>query len=496
MSRAVSRVMLVAAAAAALSAPAAHGATGNIFTFAGTGSAAFGGDGGLATSAAINNAADIAIAPDGSVMISDTGNHRLRRVAQDGMITTFAGTGFGGGFTGDDVPATTTKLNIPASLVVAADGTVVFADLLNHRVRKVSPAGIITTLAGTGTAGTAGDGGPATSAQLSSPTGLALAIDGSVLFAEIGPGTDRVRKVSPGGIITTLAGTGVAGYSGDGGPATSAQLQTPRGLAVESDGSVLIADVDNHRVRRVSPGGTITTLAGTGTLGFSGDGGPSTTAQLHRPSGLAVEADGSVLIADFNNHRVRRVSPGGTITTLAGTGTAGFSGDGGSPAAAKLNFPTEVAVAADGSVLISETGNDRVRRIGAASIVGPPPPPVPSPTSVPQPPAVPKAPTPSTATLPAVTTASVVTFPSTKACVSRRRFRIRLRSPKGAKLKEAVVSVNGKRVQVVKGKRLTAPVDLRGLPKGRFSVKIAVTLVDGRKASGTRRYRTCAPKRG
>nr|HMS62917.1 hypothetical protein [Solirubrobacteraceae bacterium] len=460
-----------------------------------TGSAAFSGDGGLATSAAINNAADIAVAPDGGVIISDTGNHRLRRVAPDGTITTFAGTGSGGGFTGDDVPATTTKLNLPASLAVKTDGTVVFADLSNHRVRKVSPAGIITTVAGTGTAGTAGDGGPATSAQLNQPTGVALALDGSVLFAEIGAGTDRVRRVSPGGTITTLAGTGVAGDSGDGGPAVNAQLQTPRGLAVESDGSVLIADVDNHRIRRVSPGGTITTLAGTGTLGFSGDGGPSTTAQLYRPSGVAVETDGSVLIADFNNHRVRRVSPGGTITTVAGTGTAGFSGDGGSPASAKLNFPTEVAVGADGAVLITETGNDRVRRIGAAPAVGPPPAPVPSAPSVPQPPATPGASAPAAA-LPPVKVASVVTFPSAKACVSRRSFRIRLRSPKGGKLKEAIVSLNGKRVQVVKGKRLTAPVDLRGLPKGRFTVKIAVTLVDGRKVSGTRRYRTCAPKRG
>jgi hypothetical protein len=199
-------------------------------------------------------------------------------------------------------------------------------------------------------------------------------------------------------------------------------------------------------------------------------------------------------VADFNNHRVRRVSPGGTITTLAGTGTLGFSGDGGPPAAAKLNFPTEVAVEADGSVLITETGNDRVRRIGAAPVVGPPTPRPPSTPSDPQP-SVPPSPSTPSAALPAVKVASVVTFPSAKACVSRRSFRIRLRSPKGGKLKEAVVSLNGKRVQVVKGKRLTAPVDLRGLPKGRFTVKIAVTLVDGRKVSGTRRYRTCAPKR-
>jgi hypothetical protein len=196
----------------------------------------------------------------------------------------------------------------------------------------VAPAGAatdnISTLAGDGTFGFSGDGGPATAAQLNGPIGVAVAADGGILIADYL--NSRVRRVSPTGTITTIAGSGTYGFSGDGGPATAAQLTWPSGVAATA-GGLLIADPNNERVRRVSPDGTITTIAGTGTHGFSGDGGPATAAQLALPTGVAATADGGLLIADQNNERVRRVSPDGTITTIAGTGTAGFSGDGGRP---------------------------------------------------------------------------------------------------------------------------------------------------------------------
>jgi hypothetical protein len=249
-------------------------------------------------------------------------------------IFTVAGTGTPG-FSGDGGPATSAQLFRAADVAVTADGGFLIADNLNHRVRRVSPAGTITTVAGVGTAGFSGDGGSATDAQLNQPQGVAVTADGGFLIAD--SSNQRVRRVSPGGTITTVAGTGALGFSGDGGPATAADIGNPQGVAVTADGSFLIADSDNQRVRHVSPAGTITTVAGTGTEGFSGDGGPATAAELAFPSGVAVTAEGGFLITDFDNHRVRRVSPAGTITTVAGNGTQGFGGDGGPATAAQLN---------------------------------------------------------------------------------------------------------------------------------------------------------------
>ena len=242
-------------------------------------------------------------------------------IAATNNIFTVAGTG-SAGFSGDGGAATSAQLNFPTGVATTADGGFLIADQFNHRIRRVSPAGTITTVAGTGSAGFSGDGGAATSAQLNQPFGVAATADGGFLIAEFG--NHRIRRVSPAGTITTVAGTGSAGSSGDGGAATSAQLNQPFGVAATADGGFLIADFNNHRVRRVSPAGTITTVAGTGGPGFSGDGGAATGAQLNGPTGVAATADGGFLIADFDNHRVRRVSPGGTITTVAGSGGAGF----------------------------------------------------------------------------------------------------------------------------------------------------------------------------
>jgi ribosomal protein S11 len=360
--RGVWSVPLAFAALLLLWAPAAPAATNNIFTVAGTGTAGFSGDGGPAPAAGINMPSGVAATADGGFLIADTFNHRVRRVSPAGTITTVAGTG-AAGFSGDGGPAVAAELDSPDGVAATADGGFLIADTFNNRVRRVSPAGTITTVAGTGTAGFSGDGGPATAAELSAPVAVAATADGGFLIADAN--NNRVRRASPAGTITTVAGTGTAGFSGDGGPATAAEISDPEGVAATADGGFLIADTANNRVRRVSPAGTITTVAGTGTAGFSGDGGPAIAAELDSPEGVAATADGGFLIADTGNNRVRRVSPAGTITTVAGSGTAGFSGDGGPATAAELNGPNEVAATAEGGFLIADTANSRVRFVDA-----------------------------------------------------------------------------------------------------------------------------------
>jgi len=230
-------------------------------------------------------------------------------------------------------------------------------------VRKVSAGGVITRVAGTtGTAGSGGDNGPATDAQLSLPFGVAVTADGGFLITDLA--NHVVRKVSAAGVITRVAGTGTAGSGGDDGPATDAQLNNPQGIAVTADGGFLIADTFNRVVRLVSAGGVITRVAGTtGVVGSSGDDGSATDAQLNNLSGVAVTADGGFLIADPDNQVVRKVSAGGVITRVAGTGTTGSSGDDGPATDAQLNFPSRVAVTADGGFLIADTFNQVVRKV-------------------------------------------------------------------------------------------------------------------------------------
>jgi hypothetical protein len=368
--------VLAASAALAVGVAVASGGTNDISTAAGTGTAGFSGDDGPATAAQIGTPTAVAATADGGYLIADQGNSRVRRVSPAGVITTVAGNGTPG-FGGDDGLATSAQLNAPNGLAETADGGFLIADSNNNRVRKVSPAGIITTVAG---GGTGGDGGPATNAALAFPVGVAARADGSFLIGD--NDSHSVRQVDAGGTITTVAGTGSAGFGGDDGPATSAQLFSPAGVALMPDGGFLIADADNARVRRVSPGGTITTLAGTGSPGFAGDGGAATLAQLNNPLAAVPVAGGGVAIADTNNHRVRQVLADGTITTVAGTGTPGFAGDGGPAVAGQLNGPFWVALTTAGHLVIADTFNHRVRLIEGP----PPPPPPPLPPAPPQPP--------------------------------------------------------------------------------------------------------------
>ena len=333
-----------------------------IITAAGTGDF-FSGDGGPAILAGLDRPHGVAVGPDGSLYIA-TNDHRIRRVGPDGIITTVVGTG-NFGFSGDGGPATGARLSSPEHIAIASDGSLYIADHLNNRIRRVGPDGIITTVAGSGVFGVAGDGGPATQAQLTFPIGVAVGSDGSFYFSE--NANPVVRRVGPDGTITTFAGTGINGFAGDGGFATNAPLSHPGGLALGSDGSLYIADTNNNSVRRVGTDGIITTVAGTGPagFGFAGDGGPASQAKLNGPAGVAVASDGNLYIADNFNNRIRKVGPDGIITTVAGTGFAGFAGDGGLATQAWLNLPVPSGVAAgsDGSLYIADGANLRVRHL-------------------------------------------------------------------------------------------------------------------------------------
>jgi len=287
-----------------------------ITTVAGTGTAGDSGDDGLATSAKLKFPRGVAVDSDGSLYIADGDNHRVRKVTGD-VITTVAGTGTAGD-SGDDGLATSAQLNTPIGVAVDSDGSLYIGDCGSHRVRKVTKDGVITTVAGTGTAGDSGDDGLAIAAQLNGPHGVAVDSDGSLYIANYG--SHRVRKVTKDGVITTVGGTGTAGDKGDDGQATSAQLNQPIDVAVDSDGSLYIADCGNHRVRKVTKDGVITTVAGTGTAGDSGDNGQATAAKLSSPIGVAVDSDGSLYIANYHGYRVRKVTWDGVITTVVGTG--------------------------------------------------------------------------------------------------------------------------------------------------------------------------------
>ena len=353
----LSTAIVVSAGLAAV--PAAVAAPGDITTAAGTGTAGFSGDGGPATSAELNFSTGVAVDGSGNLYIGDANNCRVRKVDGSGTITTVAGAG-ACAFSGDGGPATSAGLE-PYGVAVDGSGNLYLADAGNQRVRKVDGSGTITTVAGTGTAGFSGDGGPATSAQLNFPVGVAVDGSGNLYIAD--STNNRVRKVDGSGTITTVAGTGTAGFSGDGGAAASAQLNQPLGVAVDGSGNLYIGDWNNHRVRKVDGSGTITTVAGTGTTGFSGDGGPATSAELIQPQGVAVDGSGNLYIPTPSQARVRMVNGSGTITTVAGTGTAGFSGDGGPATSAQLNSPGWAAVDGSGNLFIADSVNNRVRKV-------------------------------------------------------------------------------------------------------------------------------------
>ena len=319
----------------------------------------------------------IAFDAQGDVYFADAAGHVVREFSAVGVLTTVAGTGVQG-FGGDGGAATSAELDSPGGVAVDAAGNLYIADTHNQRVREVAAAtGAIATIAGAGVAGFAGDGGAATSAELDMPTALAVDAAGNVYVADMR--NHRVRRIAAGTrTISTVAGTGVQGFGGDGGPATAAELDSPDGLAVDSSGNLYIADTRNGRLRKVSAAtSTITTVAGAGAANgslqaFGGDGGAATAARFALPRGIALDSAGNVYVADSANHRVRRIAAGtGTISTVAGDGTEAFLGDGAPAVSASLDGPRAVAISPAGLLTLTDTENARVRQLDALPAPGP-----------------------------------------------------------------------------------------------------------------------------
>jgi sugar lactone lactonase YvrE len=335
---------------------------GLIYTVAGNGNYVFSGDGGPATNAGMDYPVAVAVDAAGELFIADWNHERVRKVDTNGIISTLAGDG-DYGYSGDGGAATNASLRSPDGVAVDAFGNVFIADQYNNRVRVVGTNGIITTVAGNGGSGYSGDGGAATNAMLDNATGVAVDSSGNLFFGD--RGNDVVRKVDTNGIITTVAGTGIYGYTGDGGPATNANMGEPYGIALDAAGDLFITDGDNDVIRKVDTNGIITTVAGNGEYGFSGDGGPATDATFQFPDGVAVNAAGDLFITDAFIDRVREVDGiTGTITTFAGSGAETFSDTNGVPAtSATFNEPDGVAVDAAGDVFIADAENDLIRKV-------------------------------------------------------------------------------------------------------------------------------------
>lgn len=336
-------------------------AAGVVTTFAGNGVEWFLGDGERATAAAFRLPGGAAEGPDGALYVADTNHERIRRVDPvTNVVSTYAGTGELG-FSGDGGPATEAELGDPWDVDVDGAGNVYVADYWNNRIRKISPAGIITTVAGNGTTQHSGDGGPATAAGMDHPT--AIDYHEGELFIAVG-GSRAIRKVDRNGIITTIAGKGYLPAS-DGTPASLVALKGPTDVAALPDGSVVFADAFDHRVLRIDFEGrvpVIEVVAGTGTAGFSGDGGAATEADFHYPWGLLPLPDGSLLVTDHNNHRIRRIDPEGIVTTVAGDGRDELAGDGGHPLQASFRGPTNLTMSRLGP-LVTDSANGRIRLV-------------------------------------------------------------------------------------------------------------------------------------
>ena len=333
-----------------------------INTVAGDGTAGYLGDSGPATTAELNGPYGLAIDNSGNLYIADPANNRIRKVALGtGIISTFAGNGTAG-YSGDNGPAASAELQLPVGVTLDGAGNLYIADQGNNVIRKVSTSGTITTIAGNNTEGYSGDSGLATSASLYAPSGVALDSAANLYIADAG--NNRVRKVTAAtGVITTIAGTGTAGYSGDNGAAVSATLNKPSAVLEGSTGNLYVLDTGNNVVRLLNTTGTITTIAGNGTAGYSGDSGPATSATLHTPYGLNIDSSGNLYIADSANNVVRMVSKAGIISTISGTGTAGYSGDNGAAISATLDNPQGVTIDSQGNVYISDQSNNRVREV-------------------------------------------------------------------------------------------------------------------------------------
>ncbi|MCW3122136.1 MAG: repeat containing protein [Flavipsychrobacter sp.] len=330
-----------------------------ISTFAGTGVSGSTGDGGSATLARLNTPNGIAVDGAGNVYFTDVNNHKVRKISTSGIITTIAGTGVSG-YNGDGIAATAAQLQNPFDLAIDKSGDLYIGDVNANRVRKIS-GGIISTVAGDGVAAWSGDGGQATAARLSGPGSVML--DGTGNLYIVDGGNHRVRKVNSAGIISTVAGNGMSSYTGDGVPATNAGMRYPGYICMDAAGDLYISDNGTHRIRKVDAAGYIATVAGNGVGAFGGDGGPATAASIHYPSGIAFDATGNLYICDISNQRIRKVSTSGIISTFSGTGVAVSGGDGGPVASASYNDPSDLYFDACNKIYIVEQSANKIRKV-------------------------------------------------------------------------------------------------------------------------------------
>lgn len=340
---------------------------GMMTDIAGSGESGYGGDGGPATQAKLKMPAGLGFDKAGNLYIADRENHRIRKVDSKGIITTVAGNGTAG-FSGDGGPATKASLNLPSGVVVDDKGNLYIADRSNDRVRIVNSEGIIKTFAGSGNEGYNGDSMPATQATIDKPFGLALDNNGNLYIAD--RGNNRIRKVNKAGIITTVAGDGAFFFMGDNGPAYRASIAGPTGIAVDGKGNVYIADRNNNRIRVVDSLGMIRTFAGTGQQDYNGASEVARETNLHLPFGVALDKRGNILIIDRSHYRIRKVDPQGSkVETLAGNGKKKFGGDGGPATGAKLSFPHGITVEKNGNIFFSDKAHHRIRKITPDGII-------------------------------------------------------------------------------------------------------------------------------
>lgn len=338
-------------------------AGGTITTVAGNGSAGFGGDGGMATAASLNGPSAVAVDTKGNLYIADFSNHRIRMVTAAGVISTIAGNGQPAK-TGDGSQAVAAAIGDPAGVAVDAVGNVFLADYANSVIRKVASSQVISTLVGTGSGGFGGDGGNAPQALLDSPTDVAADASGNLYVADTY--NNRIRQVTQAGIIRTIAGPGSLTYTGDGSDARLAALSAPGALAKDQAGNLYISDSASGRVRKVSPSDVITTVAGSGSYGDTGDKSVAIAASFRQLGGVAVDSHGNLYIADNLSHRIRKVTPDGMINTFLGNGTAGNSGTSGSGSAFQLNTPDSLTVDAHDNLYVADQGNFRILKVTAA----------------------------------------------------------------------------------------------------------------------------------
>jgi sugar lactone lactonase YvrE len=337
-----------------------------ITTIAGTGVGGYNGDSIQAATARLYNPYSVIFDSIGNLFIADASNNRIRKIDVSGIVTTIAGTGTAG-YNGDNITAISAQLYFPTSVAFDKAGNLFVADWGNQRVRKIDHSGIITTVAGNGTTGYSGDNGPAISAQLYEPLGLAFDTLNNLFISEEVNST--IRKVNTSGIITTIAGTGVSGFSGDTGPATLAQLNEPGHIFIDIYQNLFIGDEGNNRIRKINTTGIISTIAGTGTGGYSGDNSSATSAELNIPFAIVCDSFGNIFFTDEWNNVVRKIDNSGIITTIvgngfgAGTGTGGSSGDNGPALLAELTTPEGITLDKFGNLYIADLGNHRIRKV-------------------------------------------------------------------------------------------------------------------------------------